>query len=146
MGWLDTVLGGALVLVGTVLVQVMESRRTQELRRDARQDASNDRRRTVLEDFCETAKTYRSALATQQDLANSGTEPPDTTRRDLREARMDYQALLYRVDPRLIEAFTAWEKGAISWANGDGSITQENTLWKNCMKLSGHRLRELDAA
>lgn len=140
----EVIAGGGIALAGTVVTQVSAFLIGHHATKSTREDAATERKRKCLTELCDAAKAYRSELAAEAARSQTATAPTSEEQRAMRVARMDYEAMVHRVEPHITEAFRAWAHKAQEWALGNEGSTSENPLWDHCMKTSGGKLREYD--
>lgn len=136
----DVILGGGITLVGTVVTQWAVLQVAGSTRREARKVAAAQYERDSLERVQEAAKTYRTALvAYNSELVATGST--SSTEQALKQARMDYQALVHRVDPAVVQRLASWEPVAVNWSGGIGSAAAEEVAWNDAMTTCGAAMR-----
>jgi len=137
----DVVLGGGVTLAGTVLTQVVAVRVARGQRTEARRLASANYDRIALEQVQEAAKIYRTVLVAYNNELRSTSSTTGATELSLQQSRMDYQALVHRVDSAVVQRLGQWESVAVSWSQGEGSAAAEEAEWNGAMALCGQVLR-----
>ena len=137
-------LGGALTLAGTGLTELVRSREASKDRRERRGEMRREYNRDILDQLQTAASLYQKSLIAYgiaaRELA-SGESVPAAIDETLRAARATFQALLYRVDPKVTAALTAWENAAVNLSQDEGGSALESSSWDNAMRVSGVAVR-----
>lgn len=139
-GW-DVVLGGGITLTGTVVTQCVVVWLARGERNESRRAAAEQYDRAALESVQEAAKAYRNALVAYGRELTATNNTTEATERALQTARMDYQALVHRLDPAVVAQLAQWEQVAVRWSQGDGSAAAEDAEWNAAMKACGAAVR-----
>ena len=141
MSVLDLVVGGGIVLTGTVVTQWVAAWIPRSQRREARKIAAAEYEQRCLTELQHAAREYRTGLHAYHEELDASPSVTTATDRQLRHARMNYQALLHRVHPEVVKLSERWEAIAIDWLQGEGSEARENTAWNAVMRECGQRQR-----
>lgn len=137
----DIVLGGAITLAGTLVTQGAGFMVAKGQRVETRRVVANQFRREALDKLQDAAKSYRVALVGYNDELEATGSTSTVTEAGLRAARMDFQALVHRVDDEVSLRLTTWEKSAVDWSQGAGSAALEEARWTEAMVRCGSSLK-----
>lgn len=137
----DVILGGGITLVGTVVTQLTVFGVARGQRRETRKLNLAEYERTSLERLQAAAMKYRSSLVAYHDEIEVDPSVSRETDRLLQQTRMDFQALLHRVHPDVVQQLETWQGAALAWSQNDGSAARENRAWDASMRSCGERLR-----
>ena len=139
-GFLGVVVGGVLTIGGQATAELIKARVVTRQQQERRAQLAREHQRATLVGLSDAMKVYRQAL--ERDKAQL--LPTRRSETALARARIEYQALVYRVsDAPAREAVQAWERQALLWFQDDdeGTAALEATTWTAAVEAVGLAVR-----
>lgn len=139
-GFLGVVVGGVLTIGGQATAELIKARVVPRQQQERRAQLAREHQRATLVALADAMKVYRQAL--ERDKAQL--LPTRRSETALDRARIEYQALVYRVsDAPAREAVQVWERQALLWFqdDDDGTAALEATTWTTAVEAVGLAVR-----
>jgi hypothetical protein len=139
-GFLGVVVGGVLTIGGQATAELIKARVVTRQQQERRAQLAREHQRATLVGLADAMKVYRQAL--ERDKAQL--LPSKRSETALALARIEYQALVYRVaDAPAREAVQQWERQALLWFQDDdaGTAALEATTWVAAVEAVGLAVR-----
>jgi hypothetical protein len=139
-GFLGVVVGGVLTIGGQATAELIKARVVTRQQQERRAQLAREHQRATLIGLADAMKVYRQALERDKGQLL----PSKRSETALAQARIEYQALVYRVaDAPARSAVQQWEQQALLWFQDDdeGTAALEAATWVAAVEAVGLAVR-----
>lgn len=141
-GLVDVLLGGALTLAGTGLVEVIRTRSASSQRKETRSAVKRDYTRVTMDRLQAAAGKYQATLRLYERALTTASAVAPALEDQLAAHRAEFKTQVYRAPQPVTEAMLAWERAATEWSQQEGSRGTEATRWEEAMKRCGSAVKD----
>jgi hypothetical protein len=139
-GFLGVVVGGVLTIGGQATAELIKAKVVTRQQHERRAQLAREHQRATLVGLSDAMKVYRQALERDKGQLL----PSKKSETALAQARIEYQALVYRVaDASARSAVQEWERQALLWFqdDDDGTAALEAATWVTAVEAVGLAVR-----